>query len=176
MRLVDRRRKTNCVNTRELRRTKHWGAVDVEYKRGTFRDYPGSFIGLSWVEPKKKEKSPAQDTTNLKQVYHFSETIHRGIDTASNSNQGSDFFRVGGFISGLWRREEGGIEGGGTGFIEKTCRYPPHSAVVHLIHSGLHLVQESNSMVHCTLLPPWLLCPASRQGCVAAHLRLPAQV
>ena len=128
MRLVDRRRKTNCVNTRELRRTKHLGAVEVEYKRGTFRDYPGSFIGLSWVEPKKKEKSPAQDTTNLKQVYHFSETIHRGIDTASNSNQGSDFFRVGGFISGLWRREEGGIEGGGTGFIEKTCRYPPHSA------------------------------------------------
>ena len=128
MRLVDRRRKTNCVNTRELQRTKHLGAVDVEYKRGTFRDYPGSFIGLSWVEPKKKEKSPAQDTTNLKQVYHFSETIHRGIDTASNSNQGSDFFRVGGFISGLWRKEGGGIEGGGTGFIEKTCRYPPHSA------------------------------------------------
>ena len=128
MRVVDRRRKTNCVNTRELRRTKHLGAVEVEYKRGTFRDYPGSFIGLSWVEPKKKEKSPAQDTTNLKQVYHFSETIHRGIDTASNSNQGSAFFRVGGFISGLWRKEEGGIEGGGTGFIEKTCRYPPHSA------------------------------------------------
>ena len=128
MRVVDRRRKTNCVNTRELRRTKHLGAVEVEYKRGTFRDDPGSFIGLSWVEPKKKEKSPAQDTTNLKQVYHFSETIHRGIDTASNSNQGSAFFRVGGFISGLWRKEEGGIEGGGTGFIEKTCRYPPHSA------------------------------------------------
>ena len=128
MRVVDRRRKTNCVNTRELRRTKHLGAVEVEYKRGTFRDYPGSFIEVSWVEPKKKEKSPAQDTTNLKQVYHFSDTIHHGIDIASNSNQGSDFFRVGGFISGLWRREEGGIEGGGTGFIEKTCRYPPHSA------------------------------------------------
>ena len=58
------------------------------------------------MEPKKKEKSPAQDTRNLKQVYHFSETIHRGIDTASNSNQGSDFFRVGGFISG-WRRRGG---------------------------------------------------------------------
>ena len=47
MRLVDRRRKTNCVNTRELPRTKHLGAVDVEYKRGTFRDYPGSFIEVA---------------------------------------------------------------------------------------------------------------------------------
>ena len=127
MRLVDRRRKTNCVNTRELRRTKHLGAVEVEYKRGTFRDDPGSFIGLSWVEPKKKEKSPAQDTTNLKQVYHFSETIHRGIDTASNSNQGSAFLELGIYFRFVEKRG-GGIEGGGTGFIEKTCRYPPHSA------------------------------------------------
>ena len=31
-------------------------------------------------------------------------------------------------------------------------------------HSGLHLVQESNSMVHCTLLPPWLLAIQGNDG------------
>ena len=127
MRLLDRRRKTNCVNTRELQRTKHLGAVDVEYKRGTFRDYPGSFIGLSWVEPKKKEKRPAQDTTNLKQVYHFSETTV-ALTLPLTPIKEVIFLELGDLFQVCGEKRRRGIEGGGTGFIEKTCRYPPHSA------------------------------------------------